>query len=215
VIIYRREQSVDSQTKRSEAVSRLKRDKEAQNKLKELNFKKQKLLTLKGNEAAEELEEEPIERELIILQIQISSRQSIKQLDLTQQELPLLQMLAQKAKEAPSKEQQKVNNLDKLQQQSNVGVKQVANSLNELEKRQQIANGVFKLGWTQPTKSLEQALEDEIAAGGLLKGGTTDSKPKEKDEDDEDDDEKVREARKWDEFNDNNPAGSGNRYRQG
>jgi len=42
VITYRREQSVDSQTKRSEAVSRLKRDKEAQNKLKELNFKKTK-----------------------------------------------------------------------------------------------------------------------------------------------------------------------------
>jgi len=173
---------------------------------------KQKLFNQKGNEVAGELEEEPIERELILLQIQIYSRQALKQLDLTQQELPLLEIHQQSKGELPKKLQKASEN---LQQQSNAGVKQIANSLTELEKRQQIANDVFKLGWTQPTKSLEQALQDEIAAGGLLKGGTTDAKPKEKDDDEEDDDEKVRKARKWDDFKDNNPAGWGNRYRQG
>eukprot|EP01097_Dermamoeba_algensis_P000406 TRINITY_DN1140_c0_g1_i1.p1 TRINITY_DN1140_c0_g1~~TRINITY_DN1140_c0_g1_i1.p1 ORF type:complete len:183 (-),score=49.66 TRINITY_DN1140_c0_g1_i1:86-634(-) len=101
---------------------------------------------------------------------------------------------------------------------------------NQLKYREEKRQQVFQPHWTLPTYSVEEALEFDILSGKVKLGTGESSKPKPKglpeDEEDQDsdddkeddkyyDDRKVYEAREWDEFKDDNPVGSGNRYRQG
>jgi len=58
----------------------------------------------------------------------------------------------------------------------------------------------------------------DMAAGRYLTGGGNDpgKDDDDKDEDaDADDDDKVRKAREWDDWKDDNPKGAGNRSRKG
>jgi immunoglobulin-binding protein 1 len=87
-----------------------------------------------------------------------------------------------------------------------------------LDQRQQIARDVFKQPHIVATYTPEEAAEMDMAAGRYLSGGGNDPSKDadDKDEDaDADDDDKVRKAREWDDWKDDNPKGAGNRSRKG
>lgn len=87
-----------------------------------------------------------------------------------------------------------------------------------LDHRQQLARDVFKQPHIVATYTPEEAAEMDMAAGRYLSGGGNDpgKDDDDKDEDaDADDDDKVRKAREWDDWKDDNPKGAGNRSRKG
>jgi immunoglobulin-binding protein 1 len=87
-----------------------------------------------------------------------------------------------------------------------------------LDTRQQLARDVFKQPHIVATYTPEEAAEMDMAAGRFLSGGGNDpsADKDDKDEDaDQDDDAKLRKARDWDDFKDDNPRGAGNRSRKG
>ena len=90
-----------------------------------------------------------------------------------------------------------------------------------IQKRQQLQEGVFKPCWTQPTETLDEYV-DRMMPHAISGGGnepTAEDLDQEEEEKEEkemrDDDEYLAEKRYWDEFNDDNPTGIGNRLRQG
>lgn len=76
---------------------------------------------------------------------------------------------------------------------------------------------VFQPGFNRATVTPEEAYEAEVKAGRMLTGGGKASEPKDDKDEDEDEDidneDKLRKARYWDNFKDDNPFGSGNSRR--
>ena len=86
-----------------------------------------------------------------------------------------------------------------------------------LDKRQRLQQGVFRPDHNLPTMSIDEYLEEEKRRGGIIDGGGPQSQFNEQvDEDDLDKaDEETMKARRWDEFTEANPKGSGNRLNLG
>ena len=86
-----------------------------------------------------------------------------------------------------------------------------------MDKRNQIRQGVFRPGHNLPTMSIEDYLEEEKRRGGIIDGGGENQRPAaELDEDNmERMDQETMKARKWDEYTEANPKGSGNTLNRG
>ncbi|CAN6635708.1 type 2A phosphatase-associated protein 42 [Trichomonascus vanleenenianus] len=82
--------------------------------------------------------------------------------------------------------------------------------------RDQVKKNVFGTGQYLPTMTVEEYLEEELKQGGIIQGGGNDGKEESEDEDNMDKtDEETYKARKWDEFVEANPKGSGNTINRG
>lgn len=83
-----------------------------------------------------------------------------------------------------------------------------------VKSRDQIQNNVRGYGQYMPTMTVEEYLDEEIRQGRVLQGG--EEKHESSDEDDEAKaDEATYKARRWDEFVEANPRGSGNTINRG
>ncbi|KAK9477257.1 TAP42-like protein [Lipomyces japonicus] len=83
--------------------------------------------------------------------------------------------------------------------------------------RDQIRKNVFKPDYILPTMTIDEYLKEERMRGGIIEGGGPDSaKKSESDEDNEEENDKeTYKQRKWDEFKEANPKGSGNTMNRG
>jgi hypothetical protein len=97
----------------------------------------------------------------------------------------------------------------------------VASLMHNLNKRQQLQDGVFQPCWTQPTETLDEYV-DRMMPHSISGGGNEptaedleDEAAEKEEKEEKDDEEYLAEKRYWDEFNDDNPTGIGNRLRQG
>ncbi|KAF2671576.1 TAP42-like protein [Microthyrium microscopicum] len=86
-----------------------------------------------------------------------------------------------------------------------------------LDKRTRLQDGVFQPDHSLPTMSIDEYLEEERKRGGIIEGGGAQSGIRPQvDEDDYDiADEETMKARKWDDFKEENPRGSGNTMNRG
>lgn len=86
-----------------------------------------------------------------------------------------------------------------------------------LDSRERVQNGVFRPDHSLPTLSIDEYLEEERKRGGIIEGGGEASGRREEvDEDDMELSEKTTyEKRRWDEFAEENPRGSGNTMNMG
>lgn len=85
------------------------------------------------------------------------------------------------------------------------------------EARTRIAQQVFRPSHILPTYTPEQAAMLDMQEGRFLSGGQNDKETEESEDEDADIDnaEKLKKARDWDDFKDDNPKGAGNRSRMG
>ncbi|KAK9359348.1 TAP42-like protein [Lipomyces starkeyi] len=83
--------------------------------------------------------------------------------------------------------------------------------------RDQIKKGVFRPDYVLPTMTIDEYLEEERRRGNIIEGGGPESEKKvDKDEDNEEENDKeTYRLRKWDEFTEANPRGSGNTLNRG
>ncbi|PVU91829.1 hypothetical protein BB561_004180 [Smittium simulii] len=80
----------------------------------------------------------------------------------------------------------------------------------------QTKKGVFQPGYSLPTKSIEQFIDEEFERGNVITGGGKEPPENILDEDDEDAvDAETMKQRKWDEFTDDVVKGSGNSSNRG
>ena len=86
-----------------------------------------------------------------------------------------------------------------------------------LDKRQRLQEGVFRPDHNLPTMTIDEYLEEERRRGGIIDGGGEKSAVRQTvDEDDmEKADEETLKDRRWDDFKDENPKGSGNTLNMG
>jgi immunoglobulin-binding protein 1 len=86
-----------------------------------------------------------------------------------------------------------------------------------LDKRTQLQQGVFRPDHSLPTMSIDEYLAEEKKRGGIIEGGGAASGIRQEiDQDDHDKmDEETMKARAWDDFQEENPKGSGNTLNRG
>ncbi|KAI7849282.1 TAP42-like protein [Circinella umbellata] len=84
-------------------------------------------------------------------------------------------------------------------------------------KREELRDQVFRPGWSLPTMTIDEYLEQEEERGNIIRGGG--KAPPEKEEIDDNDYEALNaetmKNREWDEFTEANPKGWGNRGNKG
>lgn len=86
-----------------------------------------------------------------------------------------------------------------------------------LDKRSQLQNGVFRPDHSLPTMSIDEYLEEERKRGGMIEGGGEQSgiRPDPEEENVDIVDAEIEKQRRWDDWKDENPTGSGNTLNRG
>ena len=86
-----------------------------------------------------------------------------------------------------------------------------------LDKRTQLQQGVFRPDHNLPTMSIDEYLEEERRRGGIIEGGGEKSgiRPEPDEDDLEKVDKEIEKQRRWDDWKDENPRGSGNTMNMG
>ena len=81
-----------------------------------------------------------------------------------------------------------------------------------LDKRTQLQQGVFRPDHNLPTMSIDEYLEEERRRGGIIEGGGEKSgiRPEPEEDDLDKVDAEIEKQRRWDDWKDENPRGSGN-----
>jgi len=195
-----REEVPNATIKREEKIARFKREKEAQNLLKEVLIKRNK----KGfkNETEEEEEEDETLRSFTLLLLDIAIRKSIENYFAVKEEIEMLE------------------NVINIKQKSGGKLPtpkekppQFKNFILLPNKRDQLKRDVFKPNYPLPTMTVEEWAEEEMRLG--LMPSPNDPKPQksnDKDSDnEEEDDQKTLKARNWDDWKDDHPRGEGNK----
>jgi len=206
----------DRFAKRDHLIARAKREKAANTRLLELmKEKEKKLKKYGGDEQSIDFDEENREEALLLLEIAITkSIQSIKIID---QEIQLLQLMPQNKQQQQQQQQPPTPNNNEHSRHTPSFVQAGPILVN---KRAQLQAGVFKPDWIQPTMSIEEygELEYRTMIEREKYHSHSHPKPKEEEEDEDqdiDNPDKLRRAREWDNFKDDNPPGWGNRIGQG
>lgn len=162
--------------------------------------------------------DEDIEREVSLSALELNVLEALKSLKMIREELPMLEIMNKMKATGvgpPGPPAQRVDLWGPRRKST----------------KREIRDVVFRPGWNLPTMSIEEAGEIEMqymvrpdgAGDSVVKSyggpGYIHSPEDEHEEDlsdnSEDDDEKVKEKREWDEFNDENPTGWGNRHNMG
>jgi len=135
---------------------------------------------------------------------------AVAEVENTEKELQMLEMVAQRPPAQQARDSR--GNAITAIPTSVTSSKPIAYTILPGGRRQELASQVFQPGFNMATMTPEQAYEAEVRAGRMVKGGGNDKKA-ESDDEDEDDEDKLRKARYWDDFKDDNPFGSGNSKR--
>lgn len=224
-------QPASAAERRSEMIARLKRDREARARIEELQAAQRARLQRRPGAAdeaqaqvlPEEAEDESTTRELLLLRLQIACRAAARQIELTLQELPLLEFAAQRAAAtsppapaAPAAPASALTSPSAPPSSAALSALQ-AQEAARVAARESRLREVFRPGWTQPLYSVEEALELDLAKGLMAPSDPPPSKSRDADwgREDEDDEEELRRQRRWDDWKDDHPRGSGNRLNKG
>ncbi|KAG9065199.1 hypothetical protein KI688_002522 [Linnemannia hyalina] len=213
----------DAATRRGEKIARFKREKEMRNQIEE--FHKILGTTNSGYEGELSSELEDQYRDFILLHLQYAIFQTMEQLVGIQQEIPMLQQMAERRAAQGSNDNRAANRAADDTSDGKVD-STIWNATGPLmdpqgrplrpfmitNKRAEMMKGVFRPGHSLPTMSIEEYLDQEMERGNFLSGGTEEPKKKEADDNDEDavNAETIK-ARNWDDFKDDNPKGWGNK----
>ncbi|KAF9276051.1 TAP42-like protein [Linnemannia elongata] len=214
----------DAATRRGEKIARFKREKEMRNQIEE--FHKILGTTNSGYEGELSSELEDQYRDFVILHLQYAIFQTMEQLVSIQQEIPMLQQMAERKAAQGSNDNRAANRSADDARDGKVDSSTIWNATGPLmdpqgrplrpfmitNKRAEMMKGVFRPGHSLPTMSIEEYLDQEMERGNFLSGGTEEPKKKEADDNDEDaiNAETIK-ARNWDDFKDDNPKGWGNK----
>ncbi|KAK5821128.1 TAP42-like protein [Linnemannia elongata] len=214
----------DAATRRGEKIARFKREKEMRNQIEE--FHKILGTTNSGYEGELSSELEDQYRDFVILHLQYAIFQTMEQLVSIQQEIPMLQQMAERNAAQGSNDNRAANRSADDARDGKVDSSTIWNATGPLmdpqgrplrpfmitNKRAEMMKGVFRPGHSLPTMSIEEYLDQEMERGNFLSGGTEEPKKKEADDNDEDaiNAETIK-ARNWDDFKDDNPKGWGNK----
>ncbi|KAI9293989.1 TAP42-like protein [Neoconidiobolus thromboides FSU 785] len=200
---------------REEKIKKYKEERETKQKMKELNEMAQL------NEELQE-EQEDLIREYSLSKIKYFGNKATEDLRFLQQELQLLS--EQKDKIDDEVEVDLSWRLDNLSSLTNQNNKNLLDKNGKplrpfviTSKQQEIRDGVFRPGHNLPTMTVDEYLQLEMERGNFLSGGGGE-RPEKKEVDDRDYealDAETEKQREWDEFKDNNPRGSGNRFNKG
>ncbi|KAF9540751.1 hypothetical protein EC957_003769 [Mortierella hygrophila] len=213
----------DAATRRGEKIARFKREKEMRNQIEE--FHKILGTTNSGYEGELSSELEDQYRDFVLLHLQYAIFQTMEQLVGIQQEIPMLQQMAERRAAQGSNDNRAANRASDDASDGKVD-STIWNATGPLmdpqgrplrpfmitNKRAEMMKGVFRPGHSLPTMSIEEYLDQEMERGNFLSGGTEEPKKKEADDNDEDavNAETIK-ARNWDDFKDDNPKGWGNK----
>ncbi|KAF9133342.1 hypothetical protein BGX30_012320 [Mortierella sp. GBA39] len=213
----------DAATRRGEKIARFKREKEMRNQIEE--FHKILGTTNSGYEGELSSELEDQYRDFVLLHLQYAIFQTMEQLVGIQQEIPMLQQMAERRAAQGSNDNRAANRAADDASDGKVD-STIWNATGPLmdpqgrplrpfmitNKRAEMMKGVFRPGHSLPTMSIEEYLDQEMERGNFLSGGTEEPKKKEADDNDEDavNAETIK-ARNWDDFKDDNPKGWGNK----
>ncbi|KAK3840498.1 MAG: TAP42-like protein [Linnemannia elongata] len=214
----------DAATRRGEKIARFKREKEMRNQIEE--FHKILGTTNSGYEGELSSELEDQYRDFVLLHLQYAIFQTMEQLVGIQQEIPMLQQMAERKAAQGSSDDRASNRSADDARDGKVDSSTIWNATGPLmdpqgrplrpfmitNKRAEMMKGVFRPGHSLPTMSIEEYLDQEMERGNFLSGGTEEPKKKEADDNDEEavNAETIK-ARNWDDFKDDNPKGWGNK----
>ncbi|KAG0313696.1 hypothetical protein BGZ97_009983 [Linnemannia gamsii] len=214
----------DAATRRGEKIARFKREKEMRNQIEE--FHKILGTTNSGYEGELSSELEDQYRDFVLLHLQYAIFQTMEQLVGIQQEIPMLQQMAERKAAEGSNDSRASNRTAHDARDGKVDSSTIWNATGPLmdpqgrplrpfmitNKRAEMMKGVFRPGHSLPTMSIEEYLDQEMERGNFLSGGTEEPKKKEADDNDEEaiNAETIK-ARNWDDFKDDNPKGWGNK----
>ncbi|KAG0379116.1 hypothetical protein BGX24_001642 [Mortierella sp. AD032] len=214
----------DAATRRGEKIARFKREKEMRNQIEE--FHKILGTTNSGYEGELSSELEDQYRDFVILHLQYAIFQTMEQLVSIQQEIPMLQQMAERKAAQGSNDGRAADRSKDDTRDGAVDQSTIWNATGPLmdpqgrplrpfmitNKRNEMMKGVFRPGHSLPTMTIEEYLDQEMERGNFLSGGTEEPKKKEADDNDEEavNAETIK-ARNWDDFKDDNPKGWGNK----
>ncbi|KAI8923034.1 TAP42-like protein [Entophlyctis helioformis] len=223
-------QSADA--RRTEKVAQFKREKATKMRLKELAD----MLANKDKKGSqgEDMDEDEIERDLVLVTVDLFVHKAIASLRMIKDEKEMLE-IGRKRREAMETAQGSASgssgnsdrdrieplmaNRKKLSELTGPLMDPQGKPLRPFviaSQREALLQGVFRPGHNLPTMTVEEYLEREIERGNFLSGGT--ERPEKVDPDDND--EVALEAARlkaldFDNFKDDNPRGWGNRHRKG
>lgn len=165
-------------------------------------------------------------RDFVLLHLQYAIFQTMEQLVGIQQEIPMLQQMAERKAAEGSNDSRASDRTAHDARDGKVDSSTIWNATGPLmdpqgrplrpfmitNKRAEMMKGVFRPGHSLPTMSIEEYLDQEMERGNFLSGGTEEPKKKEADDNDEEaiNAETIK-ARNWDDFKDDNPKGWGNK----
>ncbi|KAF9129536.1 hypothetical protein BGW39_004050 [Mortierella sp. 14UC] len=214
----------DAATRRGEKIARFKREKEMRNQIEE--FHKILGTTNSGYEGELSSELEDQYRDFVLLHLQYAIFQTMEQLVGIQQEIPMLQQMAERKAAQGSNDSRAAHRSKDDARDGKVDDSTIWNATGPLmdpqgrplrpfmitNKRNEMMKGVFRPGHSLPTMTIEEYLDQEMERGNFLSGGTEEPKKKEADDNDEEaiNAETIK-ARNWDDFKDDNPKGWGNK----
>ncbi|KAK9373544.1 TAP42-like protein [Lipomyces chichibuensis] len=211
----------DPGAQRMAKVAKFKREKEIEKKVKDLRSRQ-----LDEKEADENDE---VARDLYLKQVALFVERAFNALQALDSELEILAFAADRpsplappkppVEESRSKEDDYSERVDAPLRASQPILRadgKVNRPFTIVSSRDQIKKGVFKPDYVLPTMTIDEYLEEERRRGNIIEGGGPESEKKvEKDEDNEENDKETYRLRKWDEFTEANPRGSGNTLNRG
>eukprot|EP01105_Mastigella_eilhardi_P009908 TRINITY_DN2325_c0_g1_i3.p1 TRINITY_DN2325_c0_g1~~TRINITY_DN2325_c0_g1_i3.p1 ORF type:complete len:224 (+),score=59.72 TRINITY_DN2325_c0_g1_i3:375-1046(+) len=190
---------------RNQRIAQFQREKAAKQALAQLRERK-KLALKRGLEDTEE-----IDRECILALILCCAINAASQLRMVQQELEMLESV-EKMK-ATGTFQKRWDEEHKLPPNPR---RPVTILPTPSAQRMALHERVFQPGYSLPTMTSEEALRLELSQGNAIaKSGPKHESDEEDSDRDQDNDDKLKKARDWDDWKDENPRGSGNTIGQG
>ncbi|KAI9276944.1 TAP42-like protein [Phascolomyces articulosus] len=211
---------------RQQKIDQYKREKAAENQLKELRAQ---LNTNNDNDNDMNNDRDDVERDWVLAAIQLYIIKALQHLQGIDQELVMVKEMEAMAEDrrrmSPSGQQQEEPQRDRRIPPPTWGHdKPLLNKQGRplqpfviTNKRQELRDQVFRPGWSLPTMTIDEYLQQEEERGNIIKGGG--KSPPEKEEIDDNDyealDADTMKKREWDEFTEANPKGWGNRGNKG
>ncbi|KAJ3171820.1 hypothetical protein HK101_011225 [Irineochytrium annulatum] len=202
---------LDAEKQRGAKIARYKREKAMRTQLEELRARMPK-------DADDESVDEELLREALLTTLQLSIQKAMEEMRSAMDEVALLE--AHRAKGATGVNVEDIENrLDRLDVSKPTALLSKDGKPLQpfiITSRKDLLSQVFRPGHNLPTMSIDQFLENEIARGNFLQGGT--ERPEKPEADDNDEaavDAATMKARDFDNFRDENPRGWGNRMNKG
>jgi len=196
-----RDAPTDPTSRRAELIARVKREKENKARLEAIIRQK-----AAKKSSVETDHDDELERQHVLLLVEDYVQKSISQVELTEVERKMLSMISQNPPQESRGNRNTANSQFK---------KPELYTILPGGRRVELAQQVFRPGFNMATITVEEAVEEDIRSGRMVKGpgGAASAKKddnNENEDEDIDNEEKLRKARTWDTFKDDNPRGWGN-----